>query len=370
MPVQDLTPQLRTRLSRVERGVGWFVMLATLVLVGGFGYYIYHTAREKGWFLIKVPYFTFVRDATGLRVGDPVRLMGFEVGEIVQVEGTPAGRNWFTENDHNVFVRFRIREPYYGYIWTDSRVRIGTGDLLGNRIIEVTKGTTGEVTVASVDPIMILKRGTEQNPDYVPVTQETNGYWIRSIESPPLSERLDQIASQVQDALPGILTLTNQIAGVLTNSASMTADASLLMQQAQPILTNLAIVSATLTNGNGVLGELLIPTNINMRLDAALAAASDTMATADTNLAQVAAELTRSLEHLSNLTSNLNAQVQANDQIVSELSSAIVAADEFIQGLRTHWFLRRAFRTNAPSSEPPLIRTPPAGPRQGKYQGP
>ena len=28
MPVQDLTPQLRTRLSRVERAVGVFVILA------------------------------------------------------------------------------------------------------------------------------------------------------------------------------------------------------------------------------------------------------------------------------------------------------------------------------------------------------
>ena len=29
MPIQDLTPQLRTRLSRVERAVGWFVIIAT-----------------------------------------------------------------------------------------------------------------------------------------------------------------------------------------------------------------------------------------------------------------------------------------------------------------------------------------------------
>jgi hypothetical protein len=33
--VQDLTPQLRTRLSRVERVVGVFVSLATLLLLAG-----------------------------------------------------------------------------------------------------------------------------------------------------------------------------------------------------------------------------------------------------------------------------------------------------------------------------------------------
>ena len=35
MALQDLTPQLRTRLSRMERAVGWFVFLATVLLLVG-----------------------------------------------------------------------------------------------------------------------------------------------------------------------------------------------------------------------------------------------------------------------------------------------------------------------------------------------
>ena len=53
MALQDLTPQLRTRLSRMERGVGCFVMLAVGLLVFGFVYYIYNTAERKGWFKTK-----------------------------------------------------------------------------------------------------------------------------------------------------------------------------------------------------------------------------------------------------------------------------------------------------------------------------
>ena len=59
MALQDLTPQLRTRLSRMERAVGWFVVLAIALLVFGFVYYVYHTAESKGWFLTKAPYYTF-----------------------------------------------------------------------------------------------------------------------------------------------------------------------------------------------------------------------------------------------------------------------------------------------------------------------
>jgi len=45
MALQDLTPQLRTRLSRLERVVGIFVVLATLLLLAGLGYYVYSTAE-------------------------------------------------------------------------------------------------------------------------------------------------------------------------------------------------------------------------------------------------------------------------------------------------------------------------------------
>ena len=75
MALQDLTPQLRTRLSRMERAVGIFVILATLLLLAGFSYYVYHTAERKGWFLSKVHYFTFVDSAAGLKVGAPVMMM-------------------------------------------------------------------------------------------------------------------------------------------------------------------------------------------------------------------------------------------------------------------------------------------------------
>ena len=86
MALQDLTPQLRTRLSRMERAVGWFVFLATALLLFGFGYYIYHTAERKGWFKIKAPFHTYLQSSAGLNVGDPVFMMGFPVGQITGVE--------------------------------------------------------------------------------------------------------------------------------------------------------------------------------------------------------------------------------------------------------------------------------------------
>src|SRR5207302_10028385 len=102
-------------------------------------YYVYNTAERKGWFKTKAPYFTFADRATGLKVGDPVNLMGFDVGQITRIDAQPP---W--DYQHAVYVEFEIKSPYYGYLWTEgSRAKVTTADLLGKRILEVTKGMGG-----------------------------------------------------------------------------------------------------------------------------------------------------------------------------------------------------------------------------------
>src|SRR5476651_2033610 len=128
MALQDLTPQLRTRLSRMERAVGWFVFLATALLLFGFGYYIYHTAERKGWFLIKAKYVTYVQSSSGLKIGDDVVMMGFPVGQITDIHAMPPG------DPRNVEVKFEIREPYFRYIRNQgSWVKVNSADFLGKR---------------------------------------------------------------------------------------------------------------------------------------------------------------------------------------------------------------------------------------------
>src|SRR5580692_5543422 len=107
MALQDLTPQLRTRLNRMERAVGWFMFLATALLLFGFGYYIYSTARQKGWFKAKAPYYTYANSAKGINVGDPVYLLGRSVGRVTEVEPMPP------RSGHEIFIAFEILEPDY-----------------------------------------------------------------------------------------------------------------------------------------------------------------------------------------------------------------------------------------------------------------
>jgi len=422
MALQDLTPQLRTRLSRMEREVGWFVLLAAGLLLFGFGYYIYNTAERKGWFKIKALYYTYTEGASGLKEGDPVKLMGLDVGQITQIE--PMAADQF---QHNMYIEFALKSPYYGYIWTTgSKARIATADLLGKRVLEVTKGTGGHPTyifiplrVVSVEGLqnlsgwekwvlgqdvydhtgtnLLLAALTPLSNNLAPIKQsglkelrvvdggakpqkhitalwndqegwydafvKNKKYFLKADESPAVGDRLEAMLKQVESALPDILNLTNQLANVLSNSASLTSNLNVVAVGARPAVSNLAKATANLEQP-GALGEWLLPTNLNSRLDKMLGNADLTMTSAQTNLAALAQNLENSLNNLANLTSNLNNQVEVNTNLLSGISKTIVDTDNFVQGLKRHWLLRSAFKskpTNAPPTQPAApLRSPKA----------
>ncbi|MDB6111068.1 MAG: Mammalian cell entry related domain protein [Pedosphaera sp.] len=414
MALQDLTPQLRTRLSRMERAVGWFVLLATALLLFGFGYYLYTTATRKGWFKIKAPYYTYISRATGLGVGDQITMMGFPVGQITEVTAQPP-EDW----EHDVYIGFEIIQPFYDYMWTRGSVAFTTDSLLGKRTLEVSKGTNGyptylffafrQMTVTDAESLPELQKwklaeeiydatGTNllfkaNQPLTTDLLQKISGLGIKQIrvvdtrqkkknitavwnnrqgyfepfyktnryelpmnETPAISDRANRLVAQIEAALPSFLNLTNEVSGVVSNASQLTANLSVIAERARPMITNLSIISEHLKNPQGSLGEWLIPTNLNLQLQTTLNNANLTMTNANTNLAVLAEELSRSLDSLASITSNLNNQVEVNTNILSRISDVVVHSDQFVQGLKRHWLLRSAFRT--PKTNAPPARSP------------
>lgn len=417
MALQDLTPQLRTRLNRMERAVGWFVLLATALLILGFAYYLQNTAKRKGWFKKRAPYFTMIDRATGLRVGDPVMLMGFEAGQITDIQPQPPEDFY-----NNVYVEFEIREPNYGYLWTEgSRAKVDA-DFLGKRVLEVTKGTGGHATYLfhplyeltmseaeanqnpdrwqlaadiydnrSTNSVVVIKAlapldketlarlrqmGVEKFPaldhgeerktptvvwndedgryvKFIPKPQpHANVYWLLADESPVITERLQKLVDQVEQALPNVLSLTNQIGNALSYSATLASNLNVVALNAQPASVDLAKLAAQL-RGSGALGEWALGTNGQRQLHAVLENANATVIHADTNLVLLVENLARSLDNLADITSNLNAQVQANTNMLGSISQAVINADDLVQGLKKHWLLRSAFGKKAKESFAP-----------------
>ncbi len=410
MPLQDLTPQLRTRLTRMERAVGWFVLLATVLLAFGFGYYIYHTAERKGWFKVKAPFFTFVKSSAGLSVGDPVYLMGSPVGQITAVKTMPP------RDPHNVRVEFDIQDDAFRQLWTaGSYVKLNAGDFLGKRQLEVTRGTNGYAivvtqpvsthTVDEAKNLMDAAPGQWQLAQDVldektnllfhaydhleEVFNETNASlfatanlesnsiyifnntvnrnrivaswdgryhrykifhpgdntaWLKAVEAPPVSDQLQAMVSQVQSAIPGILALTNKLNAVLDNTANATLNLNSTIVAVQPLVTNFAGISGQLREPGG-LALWALGANSQFQLASALTNANSLMINVDTNLMQISAGIGQTLDNLAGITSNLNVQVQANSNMLGGISKTVMDADDFVQGLKRHWFLRSAFKT-------------------------
>ena len=400
MALQDLTPQLRTRLNRMERAVGWFVFLATVLLLFGFGYYIYHTAERKGWFKIKAPFFTYVKSSDGLNIGDPVVMMGFPVGQITLIHAMPPG------DPHNVRVEFEILDPFFRYIWTGgSYAKINAAGFLNQRQLEVTRATNG-YAICVTQPVTIftdldkLAQDIAAEPGHWQLSQNVfdantnivfhaydvltasnlqiiaalkpdsiyaynntvnrkrivaswNGRlhhykifkpgddtaWLRAVETPPVSDQLQAMVLQVQSALPGILALTNKLAAVLDNAANATSNLNTAMIEARPMITNFAFVSEKLREPGG-LGVWALGTNGDGQIQTALTNLNALLENTDTNFGAL-------LINLADITSNLNAQVQANTNLLGGISKAVTDADDLVQGLKRHWLLRSAFKTKA-----------------------
>lgn len=355
--MQDLTPQLRTRLNRLERAVALFVIVATVLMLAGLYFYVRRTAERKGWFVVKLPYFTFVDSAAGLKVGDPVKLMGFDVGEVTLIDAQPPGEFY------NVFVAFTIRDQYNGYLWDDSKARVVSKDLLGNRYLEVTKGTNGipsfyfhpvrtndvnalravassgqlvlgeeiwdttrqmlleradqPLTPALLDrlesngvhSVLVVDKATRLEwPTHVWNDQvgryeafdrrKDKGYYLPPDEEPALQAVAARMLDDVKRALPNVLALTNRLQRLLDESANAAAEADALLTDARPAVRQLETITRNLSDPSGSLGRWLLPPEMNTNLARVLRGADGTLANASlvlTNTDARLAELTASL---------------------------------------------------------------------------
>ena len=181
--------------------------------------------------------------------------------------------------------------------------------------------------------------------------------YLHAVETPPISDQLQAMVLQVQTALPNILSLTNKIAAVLDNAADATSNLNVTLVETRPMITNFTLISAQLREPGGPLVWAL-GTNGNGQLQGALTNVNSLLVNVDTNLNQLTEEIGRMLDNLAGITSNLNAQVQANTNMLSGISKTVTDADDFVQGLKRHWLLRSAFKsenaaakTNAPSAK-------------------
>jgi len=112
--------------------VGLFVLAGLLLS----GLVIFLIGDERRLFAPEQTYRTSFSDVQGLKPGAPVRMGGIDIGHVTDV-----GYSTKDGKDTTIYVKFEVVRSEIGRIRTDSKARINTKGLLGDKIIEVTKGS-------------------------------------------------------------------------------------------------------------------------------------------------------------------------------------------------------------------------------------
>lgn len=197
-----------------------------------------------------IAYFTSVN---GLVRGAPVWLGGVEVGNIKSVT--------FVNLDERrrIKVEFKVKESVWMFLTSDTKVKLGTIGLLGDKYLEIVPGTKGLPLVSSGDEIGILdEAGLEALTKNVPEMAGSVDSILTNVRE--VTSRLargDGSAGKLMtdSALYDNLVLAlNQTTAVLAEIRKSQAD---IMKRLNSTLANTSAITAKIDSGTGSLGQLV-----------------------------------------------------------------------------------------------------------------
>jgi phospholipid/cholesterol/gamma-HCH transport system substrate-binding protein len=122
-----------------RREIRWSELKVGIVALAGISLFtlaVFLITGQTGFFSETIILRAYTPDAGGLRTGAVVRLAGVDVGNVQQV-----GLSGRPELDETVEIVMEINARYAPDIRTDSEILLGTEGVLGDRYINITRGT-------------------------------------------------------------------------------------------------------------------------------------------------------------------------------------------------------------------------------------
>lgn len=142
--------------------VGGIIIAAMLVL----GVAIYKLGQAANLFSKRYELLTFLPNANGLRAGGTVFVAGQFAGTIKAIEFLPIDN----DTTRNLRVRMEVDEGLQSQIRSDSRAKVRTLGLLGDKVIDISIGTPRYSALKAGDTITVA-----QSLDYEAVLAQAAG---------------------------------------------------------------------------------------------------------------------------------------------------------------------------------------------------
>ena len=230
----------------VEKKVGIF-FIAGLILLG----LMLEIGEKWNPFAERVMYKTFLTSVTGLKIGDPVRLAGVDVGRI----------NRITVLDETVQIDFEVTPGTR--IKTDSVATVRLTNLLGGQFLGISFGSQGasilppDSTVKGRDAAnidVIVDNVSEAVKDAKALINQLNANQNEVMGK--ISALIDDNRVNLQSSIANISSITNKLDHG-EGSLAMLLNDEHLYQNFSQASTSFKNIASKIENGEGTIGKLV-----------------------------------------------------------------------------------------------------------------
>ncbi len=311
-------------LARGNQGRFWLILaiVSGLVLVG-------LSAWRQGWFTPTAHLFVVLPGAVGVQIGTPVKLKGFKIGEIDEIDLEP---------NLNVKVRMRVVQERLALISAGANAKFGRDGPIGGKFIDIVPGPLeGKRIVAEATLPMESGNELEDVMGTVKVAIEKLAIAIGKIE--PI---LDDTKTLTGEASAMRKDVRTSVSTVLANAEEMSA-------QFKRMGNSAASVAGKLDGDRKVIvGDIQ---KMLLQANAAADSARAALKTLEQDMPQVTEKTKAALDNARDATSNVKQSTADVQQIVREARqdlpptvraarAATQDAAEITDGLKRTWPIR------------------------------
>jgi len=239
----------RNQLRWTELRVGIFVLAGIVLVVLGIFYITGTNALGPRYRVV-----TYLPEVEGLAIGAPVTLDGVQVGNVDAIRVARQRPGQAADPNRSVEVTLRINKDYEQYIRTDSHANLFTEGFLGNRVVSVQRGYTGQV----------LREGGE-----VPGLEEKT---IRDVvaSGDDLMRNLSKLSTQLGTVVSGVQKGQGTLGKLVTDQT--------LYDRLNNVVARADQITASVQQGQGTIGKLINSDALYNKVDSAAGRADDVLA--------------------------------------------------------------------------------------------
>jgi phospholipid/cholesterol/gamma-HCH transport system substrate-binding protein len=219
--------------------VGITVVVASITL----GFLVFLISGSGGWFTRKINLKSYFDNASGLRVGAPVRLNGVDIGNVT-------GMRVVSDKDKQltpVEVIMKVSTKYHGSLREDSLTALSTAGVLGETYIDIDSSQAVGPEVKEGDVLPIRDR-----PDLNDMIRSSQGT-LQNMDA--LLRRLDRIVAFIESGKGSV--------GKLIYDPTLYNRLSDTVNEFQSIVNEIG-------QGKGTLGKLVADETVYNKLNATM----------------------------------------------------------------------------------------------------